>query len=280
MARCGHEFVSLGMVWPENERPRPMNWHLAEKYEGRFDAAIAFTDEGLRNVIPLKVPTIFANFTDLSKGRIPDWVEDAVDLLVYTNWNTADRWECRDKLKRRVIEFGIDDKEFGKSEPVGDVMTVGNLITIRPDKGPDVLKAVDAKIDIHTYGMGNEQLRGAKGFRSYAEIARLYGGYKVYFNPGPVICGSVAEAMVAGLAVVTMTPVTYTDLIEDGVNGFIAKTAEDAIEAIRKLVENQSLREVVARKGMATARRRFCLDRHVKDWNATLDEIVAVRASA
>jgi glycosyltransferase involved in cell wall biosynthesis len=95
-----------------------------------------------------------------------------------------------------------------------------------------------------------------------------------------VICGSVAEAMVAGLPVVTMTPQTYTDLIEDGVNGFIVKTADEAIIVIRKLLENESLREKIAAKGAAVARHRFSIDRHVKDWNATLEEVAAVRASA
>jgi glycosyltransferase involved in cell wall biosynthesis len=281
MAMCGHEFVSLGKVWPENERPRPWNWHLAEKYEGHFDAAIAFSDPGLRAIQPLHVPTIFATFTDMTRGPVAGWVEDACDLLVFTNWDTARRCPCRDEMKKRVIEFGIrewEQKSF--HNPRGDVMTVGNLITIRGDKGPDVLKAVDAKMDIHTYGMGNECLRGAQGFRSFAEIGKIYPGYKVYFNPGPVICGSVAEAMVAGLPVVTMTPQTYTDLIEDGVNGFIVKTADEAIIVIRKLLENESLREKIAAKGAAVARHRFSIDRHVKDWNATLEEVAAVRASA
>jgi hypothetical protein len=281
MARCGHEFVSLGMVWPENERPRPMNWHLTEKYEGHFDAAIAFSDPGLRAIQPLHVPTIFATFTDMTKGRVADWVEDACDLLVFTNWDTAKRCPCRDEMKKRVIEFGIpewDVKSF--YNPLGDVMTVGNLITIRGDKGPDVLKAVDAKIDIHTYGMGNECLRGAQGFRPFREIAQIYSGYKVYFNPGPVICGSVAEAMVAGLPVVTMKPATYTDLIEDGMTGLVAKTSDEAVSIIHMLLENESLRGKIAANGAALARRRFSIDRHIKDWNAILEEVASVRASA
>jgi len=281
MAECGHEFVSLGTVWPENERPRPWNWHLAEKYEGHFDAALAFSDPGLRAIQPLHVPTIFATFADMTRGRVADWVEDACDILVFTNWDTAKRCPCKDEMKKRVIEFGIKEWDVKSiHNPRGDVMTVGNLITIRGDKGPDVLKAVDAQIDIHTYGAGNECLRGAKGFRSFAEIAQIYSGYKIYFNPGPVICGSVAEAMVAGLPVVTMTPATYTDLIEDGVTGFIAKTADEAIIVIRKLLESPLLREKIAAKSAAVARHRFGIDRHVKDWNATFEEVASVRASA
>jgi glycosyltransferase involved in cell wall biosynthesis len=280
MAATGHEFVSLGMVWPDNERSRPPNWHLTEKYECAFDAAIAFSEDGLRRIIPLGVPTVYANFMDMSQGQVPDWVENAADLLVYTNWDTARRWTCRDESKRRIIEFGVDDSLFDRTDPREDVMTVGNFITERADKGPAVLKAVDNIIDIHTYGVGNECLRGAKGFRPYAVMERIYGDYKIYFNPGPVICGSVAEAMCAGLAIVTMTPMTYTDLIEDCVDGFVAKNTEEALSVINKLLENKSLREKVARRGMATARRRFDMDRHVKDWNTTLEEIVAIKATA
>ena len=58
------------------------------------------------------------------------------------------------------------------------------------------------------------------------------------------------------------------------------RLADEAVEIMRKLIENVSLRERIAVNSAAIARKRFSIDRHVKDWNAILEEVAAVGASA
>jgi glycosyltransferase involved in cell wall biosynthesis len=275
MAATGHEFVSLGKIWPDHERPRPANWVLADRYEGPFDLGLAFDEPGLRRLVPMNIPLVYAIFIDMSRGRLTGWVDDACELVVFTNKDTADRWELRDPDRKRIVEFGIEDDFPPRKEGIGEVMTVGNFMTARSDKGIGALIGVDSVIDLSTYGAGNSELRGAKGFVSNAEVRKLLAGHKVYFNSGPVICNTVAEAMMAGTPVVTMEPETYKEFIHDGVNGFVAKNVEDAVDKIRRLLVDPGLRETIGSIGRKTALERFAMAKHISVWNAVFGEAVA-----
>jgi glycosyltransferase involved in cell wall biosynthesis len=180
-----------------------------------------------------------------------------------------------------VVNFGLDEKDvLPRTETLGDILTVGNWLTKRPDKGGEVLKVLDRRMNICTVGAGNEDLRGNAGSAPYGEMASFYAGYKVYFNPGPVLCGSVAEAMMAGMPVVTMTPQTYTDLIINGVNGFIASNPKEAAERMMELVKNGVLRARVGEAAKSTALARFSMKKHIEGWNSVFHSVAESACAA
>src|SRR5262249_46157953 len=151
--------------------------------------------------------------------------------------------------KKRVIEMGVDASPF--TERVGDhvgVLTVGHRIGKRWDKGHCPYVTVSQFIPLTLVGPGNEDLPGAVGTVAHARLMEMYSRYRVYFNPGPIIGISVAEAMMAGMPVVAFRPINLCDLIVDGVNGFVVDTVDGAILKIRRLLDDPAL---AARMGAA-----------------------------
>jgi glycosyltransferase involved in cell wall biosynthesis len=80
----------------------------------------------------------------------------------------------------------------------------------------------------------------------------------------------VAEAMRAGLAVVTTPTGAGVDLIEDGVSGVLVPIGDAAAAtvAVTRLVEDPNLRERLGRAAVARAA--------PKTWNATARELLAM----
>ena len=65
------------------------------------------------------------------------------------------------------------------------------------------------------------------------------GGDRIYVEPSGL---AFAEAMVAGLPVVAGGPGGFTDLVVDGVNGYATGTQDEALHAILRLAQDESLR--------------------------------------
>jgi glycosyltransferase involved in cell wall biosynthesis len=69
----------------------------------------------------------------------------------------------------------------------------------------------------------------------------------VYMAGGiPVVCSPVGQCV---------------DLIDDGVNGFLAGSPEEWERTLSRLIEDRDLRERIGRAGLETVRRDFSLER-------------------
>jgi hypothetical protein len=54
--------------------------------------------------------------------------------------------------------------------------------------------------------------------------------------------------------------------IEDGIDGFLVSSNEDAAERIVRLLKDEKLREEMGRKARETVREKFLLTRHVEEY--------------
>src|SRR5205809_4049880 len=77
---------------------------------------------------------------------------------------------------------------------------------------------------------------------------------------------TVAEAMWKGRAVIGGNVGGIRHQIEDGVNGFLVSSSEDAAERIVRLLKDEKLREEMGRKARETVRKKFLLARYVEEY--------------
>ena len=77
---------------------------------------------------------------------------------------------------------------------------------------------------------------------------------------------TVAEAMWKGRAVIGGNVGGIRYQIEDGVNGFLVSSNEDAAERIVRLLKDEKLRGEMGRKARETVRKKFLLTRYVEEY--------------
>ena len=94
-------------------------------------------------------------------------------------------------------------------------------------------------------------------------------------------CGFKAiEFMACGVPVVAAAVGVNREIIEDGVNGFLASTEAEWVEKIGRLLVDGDLRRRLARAGRRTIEERYSLDVNAPKLAATLREVVRVNRSA
>src|SRR5438132_10612911 len=77
---------------------------------------------------------------------------------------------------------------------------------------------------------------------------------------------TVAEAMWKATPVIGGNVGGIRYQIEDGVNGFLVSSVEEAAERMVQLLKNKKLREEIGRKGRETVREKFLLTRYVEQY--------------
>ena len=91
-------------------------------------------------------------------------------------------------------------------------------------------------------------------------------------------CGFKAiQFMACGVAVVASPVGVNRDIIEDGVNGFLAGTREDWVRKIRLLLEDPALRARFGAAGRRTIEQRYSLRVHAPRMAETLRGVTAAR---
>ena len=192
--------------------------------------------------------------------------------------------------KIKITPFGVDTKLF---KPLGnsiDHFTVGIVKTMQPVYGIDVLiKAfklvMEANPNLRTsleiYGRGEcleeyrelskdlgiEEYVNFRGFVENNQLPAVYNSFSVAVSPSySESFGVVAvEAMSCGCPVITSDADGFTEVVEDGVTGFIVpKGNPKAIaEAIQKFIDNPGLRETMGRAGRSRVIELYKWDNNV-----------------
>lgn len=82
------------------------------------------------------------------------------------------------------------------------------------------------------------------------------------------------EYTAMGLPCVFSRTVPYSDIIEDGVNGFLAEKPNEWIEKISKLIDDQILRKQVLVNAQHDVRTNWMLHDHANLWQACYDQVL------
>lgn len=275
LARLGHDFCALGDSW-DITRPRPENWKTVDLgKEKEFDLILINHDWSLASrCLTLGAPMIFSVLADGSEGVFPKAIEERCSVVTFLGKEAAERWKLVNPLKKRVVELGISEnlKVEDRSGPA--FLTVGNNVGKRWDKGHCTYVTISAFLPLMLVGPGNEGLPGAAGPVPYERLLELYATCKVYFNPGPIMGIAMAEAMMAGMPVVTFRTINLCDLIKDGVNGFMVDTVDGALLRLRELEADPGLRMAMGAASRETAEARFGFEKWRRNWNFLFSEVV------
>lgn len=280
LAKTGHEFFSDSgsKPWDPAVRPAPANWHFIDSLEMmEFDCILISHDWAMfEKFKAVKAPMIFNIIADCSEGIFPPEIEERCKSVAFLAREVAERWTMKDPAKKVVIEMGVDESPFlGHLGDTRGVLTVGHRIGQRWDKGHCPYVTVHCFIPLTLVGPGNEGLPGAIGTVPHEKLMDLYSHSRVYFNPGPIIGISVAEAMMAGLPVVAFRPINLKDLIVDGINGYIVDTVDGAVMRINKLLDDPELAMRMGKAARKSAQEVFSTKRFVDRWNGLFTSVGA-----
>lgn len=242
--------------WPDGDRPAPEGARLVDAPDGTYDAAVLGTERFIGKLGA--TPIAFVCRTDFGRWRRPAALIEKVAAWVAPCKETVERWGMDGDPKAVVIEHGIDVEVFhGYQGTSKDVITVGNKIPERPEKGPDILREVSKRVPVKLYGFGNEGFPHAQPYLGLTKLAECYRSSAVYFNPSHVTVCAVIEAMATGMPVVTLPVGNYMEMMKDRENCFIVRTVEAAVSRINLLLGNHRLGKDVGARARASVEHRF-----------------------
>jgi len=277
--RCGHEFDVLHPTWDESGRPKPSNVRLVKGPEARYDIAIVGFERGLR-MCPPGVPMIWKSMVDFGNWPAPsDGIMSRLAAWVALCQEGVDRFGLRNHKKALYIEPGIDsDVFFGWEGRIERVLTVGNLLAVRQEKGPQCLSQVAAKIPLSSVGVKNEGIPNVTPLppaKSMEDLAAIYRSFRAYFNPCGVVCCALLEAMATGLPVVTMKPGNFISLMKHRENCLIAESIEEAVGFLQLLFKDPEVGKALGKNARESVKARFHPSRIADRWGKLMERTVS-----
>ena len=90
--------------------------------------------------------------------------------------------------------------------------------------------------------------------------------YYSHLDNFPIV---ILEAMASGLPVVTSDVGATSEMINNGVDGYVAETRDSYLDALRSLLNDPELRQKIGRNARSSVERRF-------DWQNLVDDYVAL----
>jgi trehalose synthase len=240
-------------------RPHPELWQYLRTFVEKYDAVIFSIKEYAQK---LKTPQLFVmpaidpfsiKNHPLSEAEITERLEHyhiPTDLPLVVQVSRFDTW----KDPQGVVQaFKIARREVDCT-----LVLLGNVATDDPE-GPEVYEALlecqEERIII--LSVQDTALVNALQSRGAVVLQKsLREGFGL----------TVAEAMWKGTPVIGGNVGGIRYQIEDGVNGFLVNTVEEAAARIVQLVKDEALRRRLGEAGRQTVREKFLLSRNLEQY--------------
>ena len=239
--------------------PNPELWGYLAPFAEKYDAVIFSIREYTQN---LKTPQLFfmpaidpfsIKNHPLSEAEIGERLEHyniPTDLPLVVQVSRFDRW----KDPRGVVEaFKIARKEVDCT-----LVLLGNVATDDPE-GPEVYKSLLESQEERVIILSVQDTALVNALQSRAAVV-LQKSIREGFGL------TVAEAMWKGAAVIGSNVGGIRYQIEDGVNGFLVNSVEEAAARIVQLVKDEDLRRRLGKAGRETVRQKFLLSRNLEQY--------------
>jgi trehalose synthase len=255
-----HYRRSCPWVWRchvDLSHPNAEVWEYLKEYIEQYDAVILSLPEYSRELTPPQVfimPAIdpfSVKNTHLSEPDITERLNHygiPDDLPIVAQISRYDRW----KDPEGVIEaFKIAAKEVPAT-----LVLLGNVASDDPE-GQQVFESVLKHKDkrIHILTVEDSALVNALQSRAAVVLQKsLREGFGL----------TVTEAMWKGAPVIGGRCGGIKHQIEDGVNGFLVSSVEQAAAAIVELLKDRSLAEKVGKAARASVQKRFLMSRELE----------------
>jgi len=249
--------------------PHPELWRYLRDFVERYDAVVMSLPEYAQKISPPQrfiMPAINPFSTtnkSLSDAEIEDRLsqyEIPTDLPLVMQVSRFDKW----KDPQRVIEAF----RMARREVDATLVLIGNVATDDPE-GQEVFTRLCSNSEerIRILSVQDSTLVNALQRKAGVVLQKsLREGFGL----------TVAEAMWKGAAVVGGRTGGIRHQIEDGVNGFLVDTIDQAAERIVQLLRDPEMRQRLGARARETVRQRFLMTRLMEDW---LDLIGSFEAS-
>jgi trehalose synthase len=240
-------------------RPNPDLWAYLAPLIERYDTVVLSLPEYAQNlttpqrfIMPAINPFSTTN-KPLSESEIAerlDHYEIPTDLPLVVQVSRFDRWKDPQGV--------IDAFRMARKEVDCRLVLVGNIATDDPE-GQDVFAALCQCADdrIRVLSVQDTALVNALQRKAAVVLQKsLREGFGL----------TVTEAMWKGAAIIGGKVGGIKHQIEDGVNGFLVESVEQAADRIVTLLQDRPLAEQLGQNAKETVRRRFLMSRLMEDW--------------
>ena len=244
-------------------------WSYLAQFIERYDAVVLSLpeyaqklDTPQRFIMPAINPFSATN-KELSEEEIADRLDHydiPTDLPIVVQVSRFDKWKDPQGV--------IDAFRLARKEIDATLVLVGNVATDDPE-GQEVFESLcSCREDrIRILSVQDSSLVNALQRRAAVVLQKsIREGFGL----------TVTEAMWKGAAVIGGKVGGIRHQIEDGVNGFLVETVEQAAERIVELVKHASVRKRLGDRARASVRSKFLMTRLMEDW---LDLIGSFEAS-
>jgi trehalose synthase len=241
-------------------RPEAQTWKYLRRWIDKYDAAIVSCPEFKQKMKPPQrvfMPAI--NPFNIKNRQLSDKEIDErlahynipIDLPLVVQISRFDPWKDPQGV---VNAFKLARKEIGAT-----LVLLGNFATDDPE-GEEIFHSLcacrDERILILTSGDDTALVNALQTRATVVLQKSLREGFGL----------TVAEAMWKGTPVIGGNVGGIRYQIEDGVNGFLVSSVEEAADRIVRLLKDKKLRDEIGKKGRETVREKFLLTRYVEQY--------------
>ena len=240
-------------------QPDPELWSYLSGFVERYDAVVLSLPEYAQKISPPQrfiMPAINP-FSSTNKDLTEDEIEERLthydiptDLPLVVQVSRFDKW----KDPRGVI----DAFQIARKEVDATLVMVGNVATDDPE-GQELFESLcSCREDrIHILSVQDSALVNALQRRAAVVLQKsTREGFGL----------TVTEAMWKGSVVIGGNVGGIKHQIEDGVNGYLVDSIEDAASRIVEVLKDPQLRNVMGHRARETVRERFLMSRLMEEW--------------
>jgi len=258
----GHFRKKAPWVWRchiDLSSPNPDLLSYLARFIERYDAVVLSLPEYAQKITPPQrfiMPAINPFSTtnkELSEAEIEnrlDHYDIPTDLPLIVQVSRFDRWKDPQGV--------IDAFRIARKEVDATLVLVGNVATDDPE-GQEIFESLCqcGEDRIRILSVQDSALVNALQRRAAVVLQKsIREGFGL----------TVTEAMWKGTPVIGGRAGGIRHQIEDGVNGFLVESAEQAAERILRILKDPELRRTLGEKAKETVRSRFLMTRLMEDW--------------
>lgn len=209
------------------------------------------------------------NTPKLDAVNTPHLIDDPRVLLVHVTRYNRLMWD-NGRTPTMVIEHSVAiDPQIHYDGHIPRGITVVNGMQKRPRiAGLDLFQQARSTVPLDAVGMETEEF-GGLGDIPYRDLHRKVAGYRFLFSPirYTSLPLAVIEAMTIGMPVVALATTELPSVIEHGRTGFVSCDMDELLASMHRLLTEPDEACRIGEQARAVARRRFGLERFIKDWN-------------
>ena len=273
-------YPAISRIHIDTSDPNPKFWNFIKRYLIKYNKIIFSAEEFVHNEIPEEKIVIFPPAIDpLSEKNIPLKLEEARVILKSFGVDTAK------PLVSQVLRFdpwkdpigSIKAYKIAKRKiPDLQLLLSGLFLANDDPEAKRVFQEVKkrSKGDSDIFLFSNPNQLGSLRVDRFINACQIVSDVVLQKSIREGFGLVVTEAMWKGKAVVGGNAGGIKLQIEDGKNGFLVSSPEQAAQRIIELIENSKLREKLGKAAKETVKEKFLMPRLLRDYLKLFKELV------